>query len=771
MALFNHRPLWALVAAAPMMAVISTSAYAQTWKINLRDADLTAFINEVADITGKNFAIDPRVRGNVTVISNKPLNRDEVYDLFLGVLNVNGVVAIPSGNTIKLVPDSNVKNAGVPYDMRNRARGDQVVTRVIWVENTNPNDLIPALRPLMPQFASLAAVAGTNALIVSDRAANIAQLETIIRNLDGTGQNDVEAIALQNSQAEEIIGLLESMSSTGASKDLNGSRVRIVADTRTNRILIKGDPGTRKRIRNMIETLDVPSADRLGGLKVFRLKYASAKSLAEILQGLVTGQSSSSSNNSSGKQNSRTGSNNSISSLIGNASSNNSTTGTNSGSAAGSSINLNSTNNNQNSITSFNNNGVSIIADSAQNALVVKADPQLMREIEAAIQQLDVRREQVLIEAAIIEVSGDDSDQLGIQWALGDLNSGVGLLSFSNVGASLASIAAGYASTGTAGAAAAIASGTNSGNGATFGVGDFSNSRKAYGALIQALKSNTKSNVLSTPSIVTMDNEEAYIVVGQNVPFVTGSVSTGSTGTINPYTTVERKDVGVTLKVIPHIGENGTVRLEVEQEVSDVQSSKGQATDLVTNKRAIKTAVLAEHGQTVVLGGLISDNTSLTRQGIPGLSNIPYLGRLFRADSKSNEKRNLLVFIHPTIIGDAEDVRRISQQRYNQLYSLQLSMDHNGNFAKLPENVDQIYQQASVPAVLKSKQSSYQQVSTTPVVTVQTPIASPARENVTRKGVSYALPVQPTAKQQLPTQPDVERTKNTVTTTTLRPAS
>lgn len=277
MALLNHRPLWTLLAAAPVMAAISTSAFAQTWKINLRDADLTAFINEVADITGKNFAVDPRVRGNVTVISNKPLNKNEVYDLFLGVLNVNGVVAVPSGNTVKLVPDSNVKNSGVPYDARNNARGDQVVTRVIWVENTNPNDLIPALRPLMPQFANLAAVPGTNALIVSDRAANIAQLETIIRNLDGTGQNDVEAVALQNSQAEEIIGLLESMSSTGASKDLNGSRVRIIADTRTNRILVKGDTGSRKRIRNLIETLDVPSADRLGGLKVFRLKYASAR--------------------------------------------------------------------------------------------------------------------------------------------------------------------------------------------------------------------------------------------------------------------------------------------------------------------------------------------------------------------------------------------------------------------------------------------------------------------------------------------------------------
>ena len=748
MAFLNHqRPLWALLAAAPLVATISTQAQAQTWKINLRDADLTAFINEVADITGKNFAVDPRVRGNVTVISNKALNKDEVYDLFLGVLNVNGVVALPSGNTIKLVPDSNAKNSGIPYDARKRASGDQIVTRVIWLQNTNPNDLIPALRPLMPQFAHLAAVAGTNALIVSDRATNIYQLENIIRNLDGTGQNDIEAITLQSSQAEEIIGLLETMSATGTSKDFIGARVRIIADNRTNRILIKGDPDSRKRLRHTIEMLDVPSADRLGGLKVFRLKYASAKNLAEILQGLVTGQSVSS---SSGSNNANK------SSSINNLTSNSQGQTGNSSSGVNPSINLNSGfNNSQNNagITSFNGNGVSIIADGTQNALVVKADPQLMREIEAAIQQLDIRRQQVLIEAAIIEVSGNDADQLGIQWALGDLSSGVGLMSFSNVGASLASIAAGYASAGASGAAAAIAGDASKGNGATFGVGNFENSRKAYGALIQALKTNTKSNFLSTPSIVTMDNEEAYIVVGQNVPFVTGSVSTGTSGTVNPYTTVERKDVGVTLKVVPHIGENGTVRLEVEQEVSDVQNNKGQATDLVTNKRAIKTAVLAEHGQTVVLGGLIADNTALSRQGVPGLSDIPYLGRLFQANSRSNEKRNLLVFIHPTIVGDADDVRRLSQQRYNQLYSLQLAMDNKGNFAKLPENVGDIYQQQ---AVLNS--SPYQKVPTaiqSKTVVVTTPVAVDAPP-VQRQSIQ--LPAKAT-----------ERSRNTVTTTTIRP--
>lgn len=734
MAFLNHqRPLWALLAAAPLVATISTHVQAQTWKINLRDADLAAFINEVADITGKNFAVDPRVRGNVTVISNKPLNKDEVYDLFLGVLSVNGVVALPSGNTIRLVPDSNVKNAGIPYDGRNHAGGDQIVTRVIWLQNTNPNDLVPALRPLMPQFAHLAAVAGTNALIVSDRAANIYQLENIVRNLDGTGQNDIEAITLQSSQAEEVIALLETMSGTGSSKDLMGSRVRIVADNRTNRILIKGDPDSRKRLRQIIEMVDVPSADRLGGLKVFRLKYASAKNLAEILQGLVTGQSVSSSSTS----------NNSSSNAVSNLISNNQNSSSSNNASGNSAISLNSGFNNRqnNDVTSFNGGGVSIIADGTQNALVVKADPQLMREIESAIQQLDTRRQQVLIEAAIIEVVGGDAEQLGVQWVLGDLNSGVGLVNFSNLGSGLSKIAAGYLTGGAVGAAGAF------GDGASIGLGNFENPRRAYGALIQALKANTKSNFLSTPSIVTMDNEEAYIVVGQNVPFVTGSVATQGNSTVNPYTTVERKDVGITLKVVPHIGEGGSIRLEVEQEVSNVQPNRGQATDLVTSKRAIKTSVLADHGQTVILGGLISDDTNLTRQSIPVLGDIPYLGRLFRADTRSNDKRNLLVFIHPTIVGDSDDIRRISQQRYNQLYSLQLSMDKNGNFAKLPQNVSDIYTQQGinnspyqkVPTATQQKTSAV----TTPVATAQPPLQKKA----------------------------VERSKNTVTTTTLHPAS
>ena len=348
-------------------------------------------------------------------------------------------------------------------------------------------------------------------------------------------------------------------------------------------------------------------------------------------------------------------------------------------------------------------------------------------------------------------MEGNDADQLGVQWAMGDLSSGVGIINFDNIGSSLKSIAANYLTGGGAGAASAI------GAGGSLILGDYKEgsdgSRQLYGAMIQALKSNTKSNLLSTPSIVTMDNEEAYIVVGENVPFVKGSVYTTYSGTANPYTTIERKDVGVTLKVVPHIGEGGTIRLEIEQEVSDVKANKGQAQDLVTSKRAIKTSVLAEHGNTIVLGGLISDNTSYSRQSIPGLGAIPGLGRLFRSDGKSDQKRNLLVFIHPTIVGDGESARRLSQQRYSQLYSLQLAMDKDGSFAKLPENVDDVFQQRlPVTSTKPTLPQSYQQVPSSPTSTQPMVETTPvAIEPAIRKQPIANVPKNTTSRQLYPT--------------------
>lgn len=745
MAYFAHkRAAGGMFLALPLMAALAFPAYAQTWKINLKDADLSAFVSEVADITGKNFAVDPRVKGTVTVISNKALTKDQVYELFLGVLNVNGVVALPAGNTIKLVPDANAKGLGVPFDSRNRLRGEQVTTRVIWLDNTNPNDLIPAIRPLMPQFAHLAAIPGTNALIISDRADNIVQMEQLIRDLDGTGNDEIEIISLQHSQAEEVIGLIDALSATSASKEVRGSRVRVIADPRSNRILVKGDANSRNRIRGLIKTLDVVPADRLGGLRVFRLRHASAKNMAQMLQGLVTGQASSDSGSSGSSYNS--------SSSLSSSSNNNSTGSSAGGSPSQPSINLSSSgSSSENKLSTFSAGGISIIADETQNALVVKAEPALMREIESAVNQLDARRSQVLIEAAIVEVSGSNADQLGIQWAMGDLNSGVGLINFSNVGSSLAAIGAAAAG-GATGAAGLV----NKLSGAAVALGDVRKGSNGqtnfYGALIQALKTDSNANLLSVPSVLTLDNEEAHIVVGQNVPFVTGSTSTVSGGVSNPYQTIERKDVGITLKVIPHIGEGGTMRLEVEQEVSAVQPTVSDiaSVDLITSKRLIKTAVLAEDQQTIVLGGLMQEDTSSSTQAIPGLSRIPYLGRLFRSDAASKQKRNLLVFLHPTIVRDGKSVNTLTQNRYSQVRGLQLILDPKGNISRLPEQIDDIYGRTQSNA-LNANRDSMTGVSTRPDTT-----ATPA------------IDIRPLANAQKQPVSTTSKTANTSSQTTLR---
>lgn len=685
--------------ALPLLTMLAFPAFAQTWKINLLNADINAFVSEVADITGKNFAVDPRVKGNITVISNKALNRDEVYELFQGVMNVNGVVAIPSGNTIKLVPDVNAKQSGVPFDFRNQSRGEGVVTRVIWLDNTNPNDLVPALRPLMSQFAHLAAVPGTNALIVSDRAQSIQQLTELVRSLDGGVDDKLEIIPLKETNVDDIMAQIDSLTATSVVKDVRGSRLRIIADSRSNRLLVKGDDKARQRIRALVKQLDVAPSDVLGGMRVFRLKNASAKSMATMLQGLLAGSGS-----SANKSN-----NYAASSAI-----NTPTNDTNSAS----STNSNSSSSNNIAPTVFSVNGVNIIANEELNSIVVKADPAMMRQIASTIDQLDARRAQVLIQAAIVEVTGSNVEQLGVQWALGNSSSGVGLINFTNGGASLAKIAAGVATksyssiTAPAGALLGAGSSKTGANGQS----------SFYGAVLNALNTTSGANLISVPSVMALDNVKAEMVVGQNVPFITGTTATTASvgGTTTPFTTVERKDVGVTLKVTPHIGEAGTLRLEVEQEVSSIAptSSLGAATsDLVTNKRSVKTTVLADDQQTIVLGGMMQDDNNQSLDQVPVLGKIPLFGALFRSKANSYTKNNLLIFLQPTILRDGNNVDSLSQERYNQIRILQLGLDPKGNFNRLPLNVNQIYTQAATdvnPALTSAIKSSFAPQSTEP---------------------------------------------------------
>ena len=671
-----------LCLAIPLWAASTGLVSAESWKVNLQDADIKAFINEVATITNQNFVLDPRINGNVTVISNKALSRDEIFQLFLSVMQVNGIAAIDSGTTIKLVPDNVAKQSGVAVDLRGDSVGEALATRVIYLTNTQAAEVLGVIRPLMPQSAHAAAVPGVNALVLSDRADSLNQLTSLIRDLDSNVNDSLQVIPLLHVDAERMMELISALVASAGSGQAQGgnNQLKVIADTSSDRLLVKGSPEMIAKVKEMVNQLDTTPTRRLSGLRVFRLKYASAGHIAEMLRGLLASQSINSSGASSTLE----------SASLNDAGSNGSTL--NSGGA--SAIANSATNNTTGAALSTSRSGgtgtgiggrpFSIIADETQNAIIVNAAPELMFEIEDAVNQLDSRRAQVLIQAAIVEVSGDDATQLGVQWALGNANSGYGVVNFNNVGASAVSLAAAALSGG-----AGISAAAGSIAGALIGIGDSKKDSKGntqfYGAILQALDSSTSANLLSMPSILTLDNEKASILVGQNVPFVTGSYTTGSDSSTNPFQTIDRQDIGINLNVIPHIGENGTVRLEVSQEVSSVvPGSAGNASGLTTNKSLINTTILADDQQTIALGGLMRDNTTTRQQKVPGLGNVPLVGRLFRSDNDTTQKSNLIIFLQPTILRDGGAVASVTERKYNQMRVLQLVIDKNGTIKQLP---------------------------------------------------------------------------------------
>ena len=671
-----------LCLAIPLWAASTGLVSAESWKVNLQDADIKAFINEVATITNQNFVLDPRINGNVTVISNKALSRDEIFQLFLSVMQVNGIAAIDSGTTIKLVPDNVAKQSGVAVDLRGDSVGEALATRVIYLTNTQAAEVLGVIRPLMPQSAHAAAVPGVNALVLSDRADSLNQLTSLIRDLDSNVNDSLQVIPLLHVDAERMMELISALVASAGSGQAQGgnNQLKVIADTSSDRLLVKGSPEMIAKVKEMVNQLDTTPTRRLSGLRVFRLKYASAGHIAEMLRGLLASQSINSSGASSTLE----------SASLNDAGSNSSTL--NSGGA--SAIANSATNNTTGAALSTSRSGgtgtgiggrpFSIIADETQNAIIVNAAPELMFEIEDAVNQLDSRRAQVLIQAAIVEVSGDDATQLGVQWALGNANSGYGVVNFNNVGASAVSLAAAALSGG-----AGISAAAGSIAGALIGIGDSKKDSKGntqfYGAILQALDSSTSANLLSMPSILTLDNEKASILVGQNVPFVTGSYTTGSDSSTNPFQTIDRQDIGINLNVIPHIGENGTVRLEVSQEVSSVvPGSAGNASGLTTNKSLINTTILADDQQTIALGGLMRDNTTTRQQKVPGLGNVPLVGRLFRSDNDTTQKSNLIIFLQPTILRDGGAVASVTERKYNQMRVLQLVIDKNGTIKQLP---------------------------------------------------------------------------------------
>jgi general secretion pathway protein D len=586
--------------------------------LNFSNADLVAVINSVSQITGKNFIIDPRVKGKITVVSAKPLNKDEVYNVFLSILQVHGFATVETKNAIKIIPDATAKQNATPVTNLNSSPDDQLITRVLKIEHINSAELVPILRPLVAQQGHLAAYVTTNMLIISDRAANIRRMERIVSEMDKESDSDIEVIKLKHAFSAEVVRLLASLST--ASPAQNGgssSAVKFTADERTNSVLLSGEKSSRLKYRAIISDLDSPIASS-GNTHVVYLRYADAKNIATILDSV-------------GKE-----------VIKADAISTGST-------AAGKKV-----------------EAVSIQADETSNALVITAPASVFPSLRSVIQQLDIRRAQVHIEAIIAEVSLDTANELGVQWLID--GSGKGNPAFSSqlpgTGPSLAATAVGV----TAGVPAAIPDGLS----LALGSVKASNSLN-FATLIRALNTDTETNLLSTPSIVTLDNQEASIIVGQNVPFVTGSsTSSGTDGTSNPFQTIERQDIGTTLKVKPQINEGNTITLDIDQEVSIISQAATSAVDLVTNKRAIKTTVQLEDGQLLVLGGLIDDTVIKVQQKIPFLGDIPFVGVLFRSNSNRRVKQNLLVFIRATIIRDPELARDLSQKKYNFMRDIQL---------------------------------------------------------------------------------------------------
>ena len=636
-----------------LLSVTAFSAHAQvaasedgkSWTVNIRNADIQAFISQIADMTGKNFVVDPRVRArDVTVVSTKALSAAEVYELFLSVLQVHGYAAVPSGDIIKIVPNTTAKQSNLPLVGKNAAGGEALVTRVIPVENSPVEELVPVLRPLVPQYGHLAAVGSANALIISDHIDNIRRMEAIIASLDNAESEDVQVIKLEHAFAGDMVKMLESLTpQTGGrrGKTKDGG-VTVVADERTNRLIIKGDRITRQRMAQMIGNLDTP-ASATGGVQVVRLSHGDAEALAELLKNFAEGASAA-----------KPGAD---------------------GKAAAASI---------------TGDKVSIQADKSLNALVIRAEPAMMKEIMSVISQLDVRRAQILIEAAIVEVSGDTGKALGFQYVAGSDETGVGAINFGNAGLTINSIVQALATD--------DPSGLSLGDGITMGFGEQdSNGDLKWGALIQALSTSTDVNLLSTPSILTLDNQEASIVVGENVPFITGtSTSTGS-GVSNPFQTIQREDVGLSLKVTPHVAGLSTIRLELEQENSQVKDSVGEAADIVTTTRKLESTVLADDGETIALGGLIRDNITKTVRKVPILGDIPLLGILFRSTSNSREKSNLMVFLRPTILPDNERLLSMTRQKYMGITALQFELNRKGELEQvvrnpLPVSLEQVFQ-------------------------------------------------------------------------------
>ncbi|MFD1382169.1 type II secretion system secretin GspD [Rhodanobacter aciditrophus] len=585
---------------------------AQTWQVNLQQADIGVFIQQVAKMTGKSFIVDPRVKGKVTVVSNSELDEDGIYRLLLSVLTVHGYAAIDSSEGIKILPQNVAKQGGLDYDLDGKAAGELLVTRVIAIKNALASELVPILRPLIPQYGHLASVNEVNALIISDHADNIRELEQLITRLDSTVEGQIRIVNLDHAWAADVLELINTLVSGNREGNSSGNSTatRVIADERTNRMVLKGKEAELDQVEQLIKDLDQPSK-KSSRLAVIPLRYADAVKTAELVNGLVG------SGNEEGVQ---------------------------------------------------RPTNTFIQADESTNSLVVNAEPNVMVDIQSVLKELDTPRAQVLVEAIIVEVTMEGSEALGFQWLFGDASQSttpvVGT-NFTAAGNSLTDIATG------------IATGTPSiSNGLTAGVASFnSDGDLNLAGILQAIESNSNANLLSTPKIMTLDNQTSKILVGETRPFQTGGYADSSS---NAFITTTREDIGLTLEVTPHINAGDEVRMEVLQ-VVEAASPEPSSLGTITTKREIETTVIAGNRKTIVLGGLIEDNVVEIQQKVPLLGDLPIVGALFRSTSYDNQKKNLLVFIRPTILRSQEDVTTVTEEKFRAFRSIEISHPLSAN--------------------------------------------------------------------------------------------
>lgn len=615
-----------------------TWSEAQTWKINLKNADIREFITQVSTITGTTFVVDPRVKGNVTVVSDRKLDTEAVYALFLSVLRVHGFGASRTGDVVRIVQSATVKQSGAPVNDDGGSLSEQVVTRVISARNVAAADLVKILRPLIPQYGHIAAVPQANVVIISDHADNIGRLLTIIRQVDVADEDEVVVVTLEQAWVGSVVAILEQVAPDQIGKSAAGpQRVLVIGNDRNNTLVLRGKSAAIAEVRSLIEQLDQPATSS-GSTRVFQLNHADATRTAEILNGILIEPRGRGDNTKS--------------------------------------------------------ENINIQADISLNAIVVRADPGTMSEIQEILRQLDIRRAQVLIEAAIVEVSVDATRAIGIEAGVADAGGASVPFASTTLNGIISNLLSSISATVVDGKIDPV-QGIASVGSPTLAVARLDPDGVSFGAILNAIAINTSADLLSTPSILTLDNEQASILAGQTVPFRTGSFTSTNNGASNPFTTIQRQDIGIELTVTPHIHDDSSIRLEVSQTVENVINTGleiGEAgfSDVVTNKRSIETTILADDRQTIVLGGLIQDDVRATRKKVPLLGSIPFLGRLFQNRSTTRTKVHLLVFLRPTIQRTREEVAETTERKYNGIWQVQIESRESGSESE--PQLEQIYE-------------------------------------------------------------------------------